>query len=116
MMHTLEKESIRMTATVVSREPALPPLTREKDDPPATRTYLTNTSFVAVHFDQDARGRIVFLPHGATLQVLGPSSCLREGFEVVFEHRHYNVFEIDLLERCTPIAEPSQDERRAAAA
>jgi hypothetical protein len=101
-----------MTAAVVSLEAALPPVTSEENNPPATRTYRTNTSFVAVHFDQDAKGRIVFLPYGATLQVLGPSSCLVEGFEVVFEHRNYHVFEIDVLERSTQISERSQAEQR----
>jgi NitT/TauT family transport system ATP-binding protein len=30
------------------------------------------------HFDQAGKGRIVFLPYGAALHVIGPSSCLRE--------------------------------------
>jgi hypothetical protein len=83
---------------------------------PARRTYRTTTSFVAVHFDQATKGQIIFLPYGATFQVIGPSSCLPAGFEVVFEHRHYNVFEIDVLVRSTPICEPIRARRRAAAA
>jgi hypothetical protein len=116
MVQTAEKEGIRMTATVVSLEPAHSPLTSEKDNLPTTRTYQTNTSFVAVYFDRDGKGRIVFLPFGATIRVIGRSSCLPAGFEVVFEHQHYNVFEIDVLVRSTPICEPVQAQCRAAAA
>jgi hypothetical protein len=32
--------------------------------------------------------------------IVGPSSCLRAGFEVMFGKRCYNVFEVDLLARC----------------
>jgi hypothetical protein len=68
--------------------------------------YRTETSFVAVKLDEAGKGRIVFLPYGATLRVIGLSSCLPGGFEVMFEKRLYNVFEVDLLAQCTPIFEP----------
>ena|ERR1700729_2482354 len=83
---------------------------------PATRTYRTNTSFVAAHFDQAGKGRIVFLPKAAILRVVGPSSCLPEGFEVMFENQIYNVFGVDLSSRSTQIIEPIQAKGRAAGA
>ena len=75
--------------------------------------YRTKTSFVAVRFDEAARGRIVFLPYGATLRVIGLSSCLPEGLEVMLDNRVYNVFEVDLLARCAPICEPIRAKGRA---
>jgi|ERR1700733_2895668 hypothetical protein len=80
----------------------------------AQRTYWTKTSFVAVHFNRSGKGRIVFLPYGAELRVIGPSSCLREGFEVAFEHQHYHVFEIDLTARSAPMGEPIRSRVAAA--
>lgn len=79
------------------------------------RTYRTNTSFVAVHFDQAGKGRIVFLPKRAMLCVIGPSSCLREALEVRFENELYNVFEVDLVARSTLICEPIRARSRATA-
>ena len=76
--------------------------------------YCTKTSFVAVHFNRSGKGRIVFLPYGAELRVIGPSSCLREGFEVAFEHQHYHVFEIDLTARSAPMGEPIRSRVAAA--
>lgn len=70
--------------------------------------YRAKTSFVAVHFDQAGKGRIDLLPKGAELRVIGPSSCLREGCEVLFERRIYNVFEIDLATRCIPTLMPTR--------
>jgi hypothetical protein len=78
--------------------------------------YRTKTSFVAVHFDQAGKGRIVFLPEGAMLRIVGPSSCLREAFEVMFEKELYNVFEIDLVARSTLISEPIRAKSRVIAA
>jgi|SRR5271156_5780221 len=83
---------------------------------PAPRVYQVKTSFVAVHFDHGGKGRIVFLPYGATLRVVGPSSCPPEAFEVMFDKQLYNVFEIDLLERSMPICEPIRSTARAAGA
>jgi hypothetical protein len=94
-----------MTTPVVSSNILLSAVSRDESKAPTGRTYRTKTSFVAVHFDQAGKGRIVFLPEGATLRVVGPSSCLREAFEVRFENELYNVFEIDLVARsiCEPI-------------
>jgi len=105
-----------MTSAVVSLKPTLPRVTSEKNNPPATRTYRTKTSFVAVHFDQAGKGRIVFLPKGAELHVIGPSSCLRGGFEVMCEERLYNVFEIDLVARSVLSFDPIRTTLRAVAA
>jgi len=90
-------------------------LTRDKSTAVA-RTYRTNTSFVAVHFDQAGKGQIVFLPVGAMLRVIGPSACLREAFEVRFENELYNVFEIDLVARSILICEPIRAKSPAIAA
>ena len=76
--------------------------------------YRTKTSFVAVHFNRSGKGRIVFLPFAAELRIIGPSSCLREGFEVAFEHRHYHIFEIDLTARSLRIGEPIRSRVAAA--
>jgi len=81
----------------------------------STRAYRTRTSFVAVRLDQAGKGRIDFLPEGAELRVIGPSSCLPEGFEVQFEHRIYNVFERDLITRSILILEPTRFKGRATA-
>ena len=105
-----------MTAAVVSLKAALPRVISEENIPPAARTYQTKTSFVAVHFDQTGRGRIVFLPEGAIFRVMGASSCLREGLEVVSEMRTYNIFEIDLVSRSTELREPTRMKGRATAA
>ena len=105
-----------MTTPVVSSTALPPGVTSNESDAPAGRKYRTTTSFVAVHFDQAGKGRIVFLPFGAMLHVIGQSSCLPQGFEVVFEQLHYNVFEIDLLVRSTLICEPIQAKYSAVAA
>ena len=49
------------------------------------------------------------------LRIVGPSSCLREAFEVSFENELYNVFEIDLVARSTLICEPIRARSRAIA-
>jgi hypothetical protein len=79
------------------------------------QAYRTKTSFVAVHFDLAGKGAIVFLPEGVTLRVTGPSSCLREGLEIMFGKKFYNVFEVDLLVRCSQNVEPIKTRSRAVA-
>jgi hypothetical protein len=83
----------------------------DENNGPARRAYRTKTPFAAVHFDQAGKGQIVFLLEGAMLRVIGPSSCLRRGFEVTYERRAYNIFEIDLVARSTLICEPISSER-----
>jgi hypothetical protein len=109
-------EGIQMTTPAVSSTAFLPGVTSHESDAPAERRCRTTASVVAVHFDEAGKGRIVFLPFGAVLHIMGRSSCLPEGFEVVFEHRRYNVFEIDALVRSTPIREPIRTKCCAAAA
>ena len=88
----------------------------QKENDSVRQVYRTKTSFGAVPFDPDGKGEIGFLPEGAMLRVLGPSSCLREGFEVMLGKRFYNVFEVDLLARCSQIIELIQAPRCAVAA
>jgi hypothetical protein len=78
------------------------------------QAYRTKKSFVAVHFDSAGKGGIVFLPERVILRVIRTSSCLREGFEVVFGKHFYNVFEVDLLARCSQILEPAKSLAAAA--
>jgi hypothetical protein len=62
----------------------------------ATPMYQIRKSFAVVHFEPAGQGRIVFLPEGAELEVVGPS-CLCGCFEVLCENRLYNMFQADLL-------------------
>ena len=80
------------------------------------QAYRTKKSFVAVHFNPAGKGHIGFLPEGAILRIIGPSSCLREGFEVMFAEQVYNIFEADLLARCSQASEPIRARGRAVAA
>jgi len=80
------------------------------------QAYRTKKSFVAIHFDSAGKGEIGFLPEGAILRVVGPSSCLCEGLEVVFEEQVYNIFKVDLFARCSQMFEPRPARSRAAAA
>jgi hypothetical protein len=72
----------------------------QKENDSVRQVHRTKTSFGAVPFDPDGKGEIGFLPEGAMLRVLGPSSGLREGFEVEFEEQVYNIFKADLFGRC----------------
>jgi hypothetical protein len=103
MIYASAKEWIQMTTPALSSNGRPSGTDRNEGNAPAARTYRTKTSFVGVHFDQAGKGRIVFLPEGAMLRIVGPSSCLREAFEVMFEKELYNVFEIDLVARSTLI-------------
>jgi hypothetical protein len=105
-----------MTTPALSSTVFLPGTNCLESAAPVTRAYLTNTSFVGVHFDEAARGRITFLPKGGKLRVVGPSSCLPDGFEVTFEKRIYHVFKIDLMTRSTLVFETVKAKRRAMAA
>lgn len=68
----------------VSRTARVP---TEETTTPARGAYLTKTSLVAVHFPVAGNAQMVFLPKEAMLRVIGPSSCLPEGFEVMVENR-----------------------------
>jgi hypothetical protein len=80
------------------------------------QAYRTKQSFVAVHFDSAGKGEIGFLPEGAILRIIGPSSRLGEGFEVMFEEQVYNIFKVDLFGRCSLVFEPRRGRSRAVAA
>jgi hypothetical protein len=86
-----------MTTPVVSPRVILPAATNLASLAPASRRYCTTTSFAAIHCDEVEKARIVLLPKGAMLRVIGPSALLPKGFEVNVEHRIYHVFETDLL-------------------
>jgi hypothetical protein len=105
-----------MTTPVVSSTAIAFSATSEESKAPATRAYRTKTSFVAVYFPNPGKGQIVFLPGGAMLRVLRPSSCLPEGFEVRVENQIYNVFEVDLTARSRLIHEPIRPRSRIIAA
>lgn len=68
----------------------------ETNETPATRLYRLGKSFAAVHFEHTGKGRIVFLPEGAEVRIIG-LSCVCECFEVMFENQPYSVFKVDLL-------------------
>lgn len=104
-----------MSSVVVSLRTAFPCASSDESNAPLTRAYRAKTSLVAVHFDEVGKGRIVFIPFGATLRVIGPSSLLPDGFEVQFEHSIYNVFETDLLARSVLISEPTRAKWRTLA-
>jgi hypothetical protein len=80
------------------------------------RSYRTKNSFIAVHCDPAGKGEIVFIPEGVTLRITGPSSCLREGFEVALGKQLYNVFAVDLFAQCVQMLEPIGARSRAAVA
>src|ERR1700734_2755127 len=105
-----------MTTLVSSSMAFLPDVTSLESATPVTRAYLTMTFFVSVHVDETGKGRITFLPKGEMLRFIGPSSRLPEGFEVMFEKRICNVFEIDLMTRSILIFETVKAKRRAMAA
>jgi hypothetical protein len=112
----IRKASVQMTTPIVSSKAMLSSVTIAKRSAAGMRAYRTKTSFVAVHFDQAGKGRIVFLAEGSALRVIGPSSRLPEGFEVLFDSQLYNIFKTDLLERSIPICEPIRAKGRAVVA
>jgi hypothetical protein len=67
-----------------------------KSEAPVTRVYRLRKPFATVHFEPDGKGRIVVLPEGAEVRVIGPSGVC-ECFEVMFETQRYNIFKVDLL-------------------
>jgi|ERR1700722_7524867 hypothetical protein len=76
---------------------------------PTPRVYRLGKRFPVVQFDLEAKGRIVFLPEGAELHLIGPSSALSKGLEVVCKNELYNIFEADLL---GPWSTPVKNSRR----
>ena len=80
----------------------------------APQTYRLSKCFAAVQFDDtlrfenEAKGRIVFLPDGAELRMVGPSAMCN-CFEVAHENQIYNIFKTDLL---GPWSMPVRNSRR----
>jgi hypothetical protein len=68
----------------------------DKLERPNARAYRLRKSFAAVHFEAAGKGRIVFMPEGAVVRLIGPSS-LAKCFEIMYENRLYNMFKADLL-------------------
>jgi hypothetical protein len=88
----------------------------ELSEPSVARMYRLRKSFAAVQFDATGKGRIVFLPEGAELRLIGYSR-LCECFEVTHESRLYNMFKVDLLGFwSTPIRPPASKALRAVTA
>jgi hypothetical protein len=85
-----------MTQPVTSSTMRLPGAQFEKSEEQAARVYRIGKPMAAVQFDPSAKGQIVFLPVGAQLCVVGPSS-LMGCFEVLCQERLYNIFKADLL-------------------
>jgi hypothetical protein len=79
------------------------------------QAYRTEKRCVALRFNPEGKTAIVFLPQGVIVRVIQPSSCVREGFEVVFGKEVYNVFKVDLLTRCGKISEPRRARSRTTA-
>jgi hypothetical protein len=96
-----------MTNTVASL--ITTPLTAqiERGEAQASAVYRTRKSFAVVRFEHAGKGRIVFLPEGAELRLIGPS-CLRECFEVANENQLYSIFKVDLLGPWSTQIKPSR--------
>jgi hypothetical protein len=77
---------------------------------PANRVYRLKKEFMAICFETDGKGRIVPLPTGAVVEIVG-FSCLSACFEVVWKGRRCSVFEVDLL---GPWSSPTAASGRAA--
>jgi hypothetical protein len=58
--------------------------------------YRIRKGFAVVQFNSEAKGRIVFLPEGTELHLVGPS-LLCKCFEVACKDQLYNIFQEDLL-------------------
>jgi hypothetical protein len=85
-----------ITRTEASLTTIIPGEPIEKSAALVTRAYRLRKSFAAVHFEPAGKGRIVFLPEGADVHVIGPSR-MGECFEVMCENQLYNIFRVDLL-------------------
>lgn len=66
---------------------------RNKDQD--SQVYRLRKCFAAVQFDAEAKGRIVFLPQGAQVCVVG-SSRLGGCLEVLCGRQRYSMFKVDL--------------------
>jgi hypothetical protein len=85
-----------MTSTVAPSTTIIPGEPIEKSQAPTTPLYRTGKPFAVVQFGPGGKGRVVFLPEGAEVRIVGPSG-LAKCFEVMFENQLYNIFKVDLL-------------------
>jgi hypothetical protein len=85
-----------MTNAVVPRPTITLTSAIENGQAEAPRIYHLRKSFAVVQFEETGRGRIVFLPEGADLRIVGPSR-LDKCYEVVCDNQRYNIFKEDLL-------------------
>ena len=80
------------------------------------QAYRTEKRCVALRFNPEGKQRLFSSRRELIVRVIQPSSCVREGFEVVFGEEVYNVFKVDLLTRCGKISEPRRARSRTTAA
>jgi hypothetical protein len=85
MTHSVASSTLRILGAEVEKS--------AESGPPV---YRIERSMAAVHFGMAPKGRIVFLPKGAELYVVGPSP-MAGCQEVLCGDRLYNVFSADLL-------------------
>ena len=104
--HQLWKGIHMMTRTDASSTMIILGEPIEKSGAPATRMYRLGKSLAAVHFESAGKGRIVFLPEGAEVHVMG-RSCLCKCYEVMFETQLYNIFKVDLLGPWSTLIKPN---------
>jgi hypothetical protein len=93
---TMERANQIMTSTLAPSTTRIFDKLSDKSERPNTRAYRLRKSFAAVHFEEAGKGRIVLLPEGAEVRVVGLSS-LAGCCEIMFENRLYNMFKADLL-------------------
>jgi|SRR5580658_4928047 hypothetical protein len=75
---------------------AIPIEPAENGEAEAPRVYRLRKSFAVVQFEPSGKGRIVFLPEGAELWVVG-ASRMSQCSEVRCKGELYNIFEANLL-------------------
>jgi hypothetical protein len=113
MIEVSERHTIQMTTPVVPSTAMVPRVPSAEINAPVTQAYCTQTSFVALHFDQAGKGKILFLPKGAILRPCWPVFLPARGFRSYVRGPLYNVFEIDLLTRSLPIGDAVRARGRA---
>jgi hypothetical protein len=85
-----------MTSTVAPSTTRIFDGLTEKSKTRVTQVYRTKKSFAVVRFEPTGKGRIVVLPEGAEVRIVGPSQ-IGKCFEVMFDDQLYNMFRVDLL-------------------
>jgi hypothetical protein len=99
------------TTTRTSTKVGLAVLNESPDQ--AQQWYRLRKCLAAVQFDRAQRGRIVFLPEGAELCVMG-SSRLVGCLEVLCGRQRYSLFQVDLLGPwSTPVVSDAAESRPA---